>query len=561
VATHRLATAPAAGSAPAARPSAPDRSAERLLVLATGLAAALPVIASTIRALSAGWLPMSDMGIAAARAYDVFTSWTPLVGQWSWGATATLDERTYSLGPLLFWMLAIPARLPGSAAFPVTMGIVYTAAVAGAVALAHRRGGRPLMFATALAIAAMCGSLETQVLSDIWNSSAGVVPLMLLIFLCWSVACGEYRLLPVTVLVASFVVQCHLILLLPAVGLLAVALTGLIVGRVRGSKPRTGSMRRWAAAVLAVGVVCWSGPILDQALAWAGSSRGRGNIERLVEAAEKRETPVGAAGGARAVAHAVGIPPWWLRAPQPPVERTFAIFAPVGTLRLLSTVIVLGAVVAAFALGIVRRRPELVAAAALALVLCAALAADTASFPNTPRTIFSYSYSSWWANPAGMWVWLVFGWAVATVVAERVRVRATLASPFAAAAALGAVLVVSAIVVASQADHRLRPLFGPTRTAVDRLATALPDPGTVRVDTSTLAFTTAVIQSLRRRGATIQTRDTLEFGPDYTQNHRPVDQVVDIRAGGAPAPGARPVARVKVPPGGGLVTVSLREVR
>jgi len=70
-----------------------------------------------------------------------------------------------------------------------------------------------------------------------------------------------------------------------------------------------------------------------------------------------------------------------------------------------------------------------------------------------------------------------------------------------------------------------------------------------------------VIQSLRRRGATIVTRGTDEFGPDYTRGDRPVDQVVAIRAGPAPAPGARPVVRLKVPPGGREFTVSLREMR
>jgi hypothetical protein len=135
-------------------------SADRGLVLATGLAAALPVLGSTLRKLTDGWVPQSDQAVAVARAYDVFTSWTPLVGPWS-STSISFDEPVHHLGPLLYWLLALPARLPGYAVFPLIMGIVNSAAVIGAVALAHRRGGRALMFATAAAIAAMCGSLET----------------------------------------------------------------------------------------------------------------------------------------------------------------------------------------------------------------------------------------------------------------------------------------------------------------------------------------------------------------------------------------------------------------
>ena len=126
-------------------------SSERWLIVATAVAAALPVIVSTVRGLTAGWVPLSDQAAAATRAYDVFTSETPLVGPWSSSSTS-LGEPTYHPGPLLYWLLAVPARLP-VAAFPVTMGVVNTAAVAGAVALAHRRGGRQLMFVTAAAIA------------------------------------------------------------------------------------------------------------------------------------------------------------------------------------------------------------------------------------------------------------------------------------------------------------------------------------------------------------------------------------------------------------------------
>jgi hypothetical protein len=439
------------------------------------------------------------------------------------------------------------------------MGAVYTAAVMGTVALADRRGGRALMLMTALALALMCRSLETRTLNDIWNSAAAVMLVPLLIFMCWSLACGDYRLLPATILVASFIAQCHLILVLPALCAVGVGVAGLAHWRWRRPSVPAGRMRWWVAAGVAVAVVCWSAPVVDQALAWTGSDRGIGNLQLLAEAALHRDRPVGTAGGGRAVAQAIGVPPWWLRAPQPPDQRTFAIFRSIPPLRLATTLLVLGALVAAAVAGVMRRRADVVWAAVLALALCAALAATTASFPNTPRNIFSYSYSSWWAMPAGMWAWLVVAWAVLALAPVR-RLRRPSVARWPRVAAVAGVTATGVLVVALQHDYALRPEFQPTRTVLDRLEAALPDPGTVRVESSTFPFTSAVIQGLRRRGATIETSIT-EFGPDYTRKDPPADHVVDIRTGAAPAPGAKVVARARATPKAPLTTVSLRAVR
>ena len=559
MATTRRAGAPATDTARTGRLAPRDGRAERGLVLAAGLAAAVPVIASTVRSVEAGWVPVGDLGLATGRAYDVFTSWTPLVGQWSSGASAAVGEIAYSPGPLLFWLLAVPARLPGSAAFPVTMGLVFTTAVMVTVVLAHRRGGLALALLTALAIALMCGSLNTQVLSDPWNSSAGVMLVPLLFYLCWSLARGEYPLLPVTVLVASFMAQCHLVLVLPVAALVAVGLTGLALTVRRHSAAGRAAARGWALAALAVAAVCWAPPALDQGLAWAGSDRGIGNAELLWRAARARERPVGIEGGARAVAQAVGLSPWWLRSPQAPDQRVFSIFAPVGGLRLLSTLLFVGALVAVVPLSRMRRRPDVAWLAALALALCAGLAASTASFPNTPGSILSYSYSSWWAMPAGMCVWLALIWAAATLGRPRPG-RRTAVPTGVAAVTVVAVLVVAVVVVTGQDDHPERTEFAPTQRTMDGLDSALPDPGIVRVDASALQLKSAVIQSLRRHGATVQTR-VKEFGPDYMHADRPVDAIVDIRVGSTPAPGARRIVTERVSPGHPPVTVSLRKVR
>src|SRR5271169_4274455 len=95
------------------------------------------------------------------------------------------------------------------------------------------------MFATAIAVALMCQSLSAETFHDVWNPSAGLFPFTLLIFLCWSLACGEYRLLPVTVLVASFVVQAHLTYLPATAGLMVIGIGGLAISLAFGRRART----------------------------------------------------------------------------------------------------------------------------------------------------------------------------------------------------------------------------------------------------------------------------------------------------------------------------------
>ena len=189
--------------------------ARRLLVLATGVLAALPVISSTVKAEQAGWVPAGDDGIIATRGWDVLTSHTPLVGQYSEAGLVIHGQVMHSPGPMLYWLLALPARYSTVGSLAITMCVLNTLAIIVCVALARRRGGLPLMFAAAFGISLMCQSLPGEAMHDIWNPAAALFPFLALIFIGWSLACGEYRLLPLAALVASFVLQTHLMYLAP----------------------------------------------------------------------------------------------------------------------------------------------------------------------------------------------------------------------------------------------------------------------------------------------------------------------------------------------------------
>jgi hypothetical protein len=515
---------------------------DRRLVLATGLAAALPIVVATVRAVVDGWAPLGDDGLIAVRAYETFTAHPPLLGMPSTGPTGVLDEQTFHLGPLLFWLLALPAHFLGPSSLAVTAGLVNIASVMGIVGLAHRRGGRPLMFATAVALAVMLASLPAENYSDVWNPAVAVLPFTLLLFLAWSLACGEYRLLPLTVLVGSFVVQCHLIFLVPALGAVAVGLAGLIVLRPR---PRRQEVRGWAVAAVVVAVVCWSGPLIDQA------ANRPGNLVQLARAAQSDEPTLGPGIGARAVVRATGVPPWWLRPPRGALQRIADLDTSPGPLAVASSVLVLAGLTAVAAAGWRRRRRDVLAAGTLGLAICAAIALATASVPSASYA--STGYALWWTSAAGMWIWLALGWSVA-VLAAPARVALVRRPALLLAAGLGA-SAAAGIAVSAAADPPEEP-FQQLRTITDRLEAELPDGLAVRVegtwnsDTVFLAggFQLGIVYALLREGRTVTAPSLTDLGSRYGTDDEdgPVARVrVDVDP--QPVDRGRLIARLRVP--------------
>jgi hypothetical protein len=499
-----------------------------MLTLGVGLVAAAPVVASTIRALAAGWMPVADQGIIATRAFDVLTSNSPLVGQYT-AASAVTGRATYSPGPLLYWLLALPARV-GPSGLVLAMGALNTAAIVAIVALARARGGAVLMLLTATALAVMCRSWAPENLHAILNAAAPLLPFTLLIFLCWSVACGEHRLLPVAVLVAGFVVQTHLVFLAPTLGLLAVGLVGLVASRRRaGAAAEVRSLRLAVLAAVVVAAVTWSAPVYQELT-------GRhGNLTMLARTAASRTRAEGVTAGGRAVIRAVGVRPRWLRGPQATAGRIGSLNGgDYGDTRLLdiwtapsalgtaSTALLLIGLVAVGVFATRRRRGDLAAGAAIGLVLCIALGAVAAATPADLSGTLGYGL--WWGSAAGMWVWLMLGWSVVSL--WPVLQRAATAPPRALLAALGAVLLLAGgLVSASQGADAHRAFYRPTQSLAAQVDRAVPGGATVslmqRGWSGLDVIKPAIRYTLRRRGIrALSPGAALRSGWWYEQSRR-----------------------------------------
>jgi hypothetical protein len=508
--------------------------------LATGLVAAVPVIVSAVNAVSWRWYPIGDRAEIVTRAYDVLSSHSPLLGQYS-AASGVLGQGSYSLGPLLYWVLAVPARIGGYAP-AIVLALVNVGCVMGAVALARRRGGNGLMVATAAAILLMSASLVNSTWSDVWNPSAALMPLLLLAFVAWSVGSGELRLLPLAVLLASFVVQCHLTYLVPALGLMVVAIAGVVVAQRREPAPHT---RRWVALTLVVALVCWAAPIGEQL------THDPGNFVQVVRSAKGRQQTLGPKAGWHALAHTVGVPPWWLRPVPQPIERLSDVAATPKPATTATAAVVLAALLIALAVGARRRRDDVVVACAIALVLSLGVAVVAASTPSSGILFISVGYTLWWASIAGMFTWLVLGWSVLTLLRPAVVPRPL--RYVVAAGALAGGLVVA--IAAGPGPDQTRPLYKPMRAIAASLdKDALP--GTpVAIERSTggdpfdhrFDVTASAVYALRLHGAR-PSGPGLEqgFGSWYSPTRSdPPETVVRVACESAPG---RVVGSVPEPP-------------
>jgi uncharacterized membrane protein len=526
-----------------ARPDRRERTRALLWPLALAVAAGLPIIGAAVRDISEQWVPLGDNAFTAVRALDVLTSNTPLAGQWSSGATTALGEPVDSPGPMLFWLFALPVRLPDARALPLTMAIVNLACIAGSLVLARRRGGNGLMVALALFIAVMLGSLPADVYTDIWNSSSPLMPLVLAAMLAWSVGAGEYRLLPLAALVWSFVFQSHLVFVAPVAGL-ALGALALLGWQLRGGDAR--QARPWIAAAVAVLVLCWSLPAADLVF-----NEG-GNPSRIVRSARADVPKLGAEAGWNAVVQSIGVRPRWLRTPPSYQDWKSELLGDAPLKGAVSTVVLVVGLLVALLIGLRRRDFALAAAGVVGVALCAGIYLVTASTPTD--ALANVPYTLRWVSPAGMAVWLVGGWSAVRLgapVLRRWSVPPTRFREFAGAAGLVLVLAISTVVLVR--SDRLEQPYEVTRSLGDQLVADLPDRGTTRLEApiTEALFLGAhehggLVSALRRAGraVTIDRTVALGFGDQYAD--RPYDHLATVAVGDPQTRPGRRIAHLQV---------------
>ncbi|HWF22915.1 MAG TPA: hypothetical protein VG226_12250 [Acidimicrobiales bacterium] len=347
----------------------------------------------TVTELSKGWRPLFDDATISERAYQVFSLHSPLVGPYS-QATTEGSHVVFGLGPLLFWLLAVPVHIDPAQGALWGVAIWCAVALSAAAEAAWSRVGW-IGCAVVAAVVVDLAWTEPVVFGHLlWNPSVGLIFFVVTVVLASVVAMGSLGWWPVLVLTASVAAQCHLVFALTAV---ALALLAPVVGLVRHGRT---DRFRWLWAGVGVGVICWIAPLMQQITSHPG------NLSVLMHT-DRTHPGLGIGWGLRILATSGSPHPIWL-------TRSPTGFFP--TLVLVhghsseGGVVVLGLIVAVTVLAWIFGRRNLAALGAVAVICSAATVLTFTTFPASNVLLLTYLHVLWWVP--GILLWIVAIWAV-----------------------------------------------------------------------------------------------------------------------------------------------------
>lgn len=236
----------------------------RLARWAPGAVAVLPLLVAAARAWRGGWYPIGDNAFFALRARDVLTEHHPLLGTWT-SASLTVGSRINNPGPLLFDVLAGPAKVDAAAGTVLAVVALHVASVLLAVRWARRIAGASGAWTIAAACVALEWAMGSEILVEPWQPHSLLLPFLAFLVLVWALVAGQAGALPWAAAVASLILQTHLSYALLVPVLAVAGVTALVVMEARshgrGAWPR---LRRPVLVTALVLAVAWSQPLVEQ---------------------------------------------------------------------------------------------------------------------------------------------------------------------------------------------------------------------------------------------------------------------------------------------------------
>jgi hypothetical protein len=358
----------------------------------------LPFVISAVVASAYGWRPTSDDAAFAYRAWDVFSSHPPLVGDSSQSTLTTPVRAVYHPGPLLTWLYAVPVRLDHDHGILLAGAVLCAVAAALAVEAAWCARGWPAAVVASAAILTTVSVRPNIVLNPVWDPYCGLIWFFASVSLAWCVAGGRLRWWPLLVVAASLSAQAHQMYALGAAGLV---LAAPVLGWCTSRRDRRRD-RRSVATGLVVGLACWAAPLTQQLRSHPGNLT-------LLAGYSRGQTTLGWTFATRSLAAAVTPVPVWA------TSRTLALFPDILRLvegRIWVALATLALLVLVAVLGLRSGAVDLAALAVVALI--ASLAAVASLSALSKPLVLGYAELVLW--PAGMAVWTVGLWAAVTVV-------------------------------------------------------------------------------------------------------------------------------------------------
>ena len=488
---------------------------DRVAIGAVAVGVGLPLVVAGVSVIGRHWFPSADDAFIFRRVADVGGAHTPLVGVYS-------RYGWHHPGPLLFLLLAPFERLGGPGGLLVGAAAINLACLAGALVTAFRRGGAALVIWVGLFVAVLVHALGPTLLIDPWNPWLPVTGLVWFFLVAWSVGCGDSAMWPWLIGLGSWEVQAHLGFA-PVVGaLLALA---FVVGR--------GWRFSWRGAwrpALAVGLVAWAGPLIQQV---AGHP---GNLLAIVRYVHRpSESTQGLARALGVAGRQLSIPPPWITGQESNfigILSTASVWAATGQLALL---VLLGWL--AWRTG----RHDSAILAATAVVAVMAGVAGLARISGLP-----FPYLARWMWVVALFVPLAAGWCLAGAVRTAPTVRtAVLVLAASAAAAIG---VTSAVIDAApdlpgqSFSAGLALIVPATQRALDRGQAYGIEANEAHVLGPGLGVGLQAALEARRYRAYLEPDSALEAGAWRTTLHRRVDATISVVSPVDPLIGFEPPA-------------------
>lgn len=280
---------------------------DRFVALAV-VAVLLGPLLAVLRAINNDWAPHGDDATVALRTADVLDGRFPVTGMRSTSGDG-VDENlsTHHLGPIQFYLLALPLALTGGASAGIAIGGGLIAAIASVLTVIWARrlgGGLGVAVFTAGLILAQW-AIGPEAMFRPLNPYPPLLPTYLSMLLLWAMARGDHRALPPFIIAVSLIAQGNLAFIPLSIalvaGLLAIMLEPVLrrdrtrqpLARLRRPRhrgrilhPTTGQQAqirsgRWA---LGAGVLVWLPSIVEvfvhepnnvqQVFRWATSDTG-----------------------------------------------------------------------------------------------------------------------------------------------------------------------------------------------------------------------------------------------------------------------------------------------
>jgi len=359
------------------------RDLKRFTVAALATPFVLFFAALAYRALVLDWQPVQDFALFELRIGDVGTSHRPVVGPYSrfgWSHP----------GPLLFYVLAVPHLLFGGRPESMLAGaaLVNGLAIVGVLMVAARRGGPWMVVGAGLICAVLMRALGADLLMSPWNPWITIVPTVLVLVLAWSIARRDWPVLPLVIVVASFLVQTHVAYGLIVGATIASALTfALVVKPPKTSRPS----RRVLLISTVVLALVWAPVLVDQI---AGSHNTTAIVRHFAKAQSDQPGLATALGVAAAEMTPNGP---WVTGPEQVVP--FSGVTPTEPIRVVA--VPLAGLVIGLVVALKRRDHDGVA---LIVVAGAGLVASVVSIARISGQVWPYLVRFTWAVAAVVWL-------------------------------------------------------------------------------------------------------------------------------------------------------------